>query len=94
MAAQGTTTIDFGAFPGKTDVTLAVASAGIGAGALVEAWIYPVATASHSADEHMVEDFEVHAHSVSAGVGFSITAHARGRQRIYGQWTIGWVYAP
>ena len=73
MGAQGTTTVDFGAFPGSADASVAVAQAGIGAGSLAEAWIWPVATADHTADEHLVEPLKVFAHSIVAGVGFSIT---------------------
>jgi hypothetical protein len=73
MGAQGTTTIDFGAFPGKTDATATITGqASILSGSLVEAWIFPVATADHTADEHMLETFKVFAGNVSAGVGFTI----------------------
>jgi hypothetical protein len=72
MATQGTATLDFGAFPGKSDASVAVASAGIGAGSLVEAWLLPAATADHTADEHMLETLKVVAGSIVAGVGFTI----------------------
>jgi hypothetical protein len=75
MGAQGTTTITFGAFPGASDASVAVTGqAGITGTSLVEAWIYPVATADHSVDEHMLEPFRVFAHSISAGTGFTISA--------------------
>ena len=74
MAGQGTTTVDFGAFPGKSDTSVAVSAPSIGAGSLVEAWIFPTATADHSADEHMVETIKVFAGNVQAGVGFTIYA--------------------
>lgn len=74
MGAQGTVEVDFGAFPGKSDVAQAVAQAAIGAGNLVEAWLWPIATTDHTADEHIVESIRVFAHSVVAGVGFTITA--------------------
>jgi hypothetical protein len=74
MGAQGTATIDFGAFPGASDTSVAVAAAGILAGSLVEAWLYPTATADHSADEHLVEQIKVRAGAVVAGVGFTIYA--------------------
>lgn len=75
MGAQGTTTIDFGAFPGKSDASVAVTGqAAIVAGSLVEAWLYPVATADHSADEHMVESIRVVAGNIVAGTGFTIYA--------------------
>jgi hypothetical protein len=72
MATQGTALLDFGAFPGASDASLAVASAGIGAGNLVECWMFPAATADHTADEHLVESLIVMAGNVSAGVGFTI----------------------
>jgi hypothetical protein len=71
--AQGTAQIDFGAFPGKSDASLAITGqTGITAGALVEAWVFPADTADHSADEHMLETIKVVARDVVAGVGFTI----------------------
>jgi hypothetical protein len=74
VGASGTTTVDFGAFPGKSDTSVAVSQPSILGGSLVEAWLYPVATADHSADEHLVETIRVIAGNVSAGVGFTIYA--------------------
>jgi hypothetical protein len=74
MATQGTAQVDFGAFPGGSDASLAVASATIGAGNLVEAWIFPALTADHTADEHLVETINIVAGNVVAGVGFTIYA--------------------
>ena len=72
MATQGTALLDFGAFPGASDASIAVASAGIAAGSLVEAWLMPADTADHLADEHWVESIKVMAGAVVAGVGFTI----------------------
>ena len=72
MATQGTAQIDFGAFPGASDASLAVASAGIAAGSLVEAWLLPADTTDHLADEHWLESIKVMAGAVVAGVGFTI----------------------
>lgn len=73
MGATGVTTIDFGAFPGKSDASVAVVGqAGIVAGSLVEAWLRPVATADHTADEHMVESLKIVAGSIVAATGFTI----------------------
>lgn len=75
MGAQGTTTIDFGAFPGASDTSVAVTGQGsILSGSLVEAWIFPTATADHTADEHLLETIKVMAGNVVAGVGFTIYA--------------------
>lgn len=73
MGASGTTTVDFGAFPGKSDTSVEVTGqAGIVAGSLVEAWIRPVATADHSADEHMLEPLRIVAGNIVAATGFTI----------------------
>ncbi len=73
MGATGKTTIDFGAFPGKSDASVNVTGqAGIVAASLVEAWIRPEATADHTADEHMVETLKVIAGNIIAGTGFTI----------------------
>ena len=111
MPGQGTTTIDFGAFPGKTDATATVTGqTGIASGSLVEAWIIPTATADHSADEHWVDPPFIFAGNVVAGTGFTIygvvamksdAKPVSDSQRIrnvdtpmvYGQWTVGWVWA-
>ena len=71
--ATGTAILDFGAFPGKSDASVAVTGqAAIVAGSLVEAWLRPVATVDHTADEHMVETVKVVAGSIVAGTGFTI----------------------
>ena len=125
MGAQGSTTIDFGAFPGGSDASTTITGqATILAGSLVEAWLIPTATADHTADEHIVETIKVFAGNVVAGTGFTIyavntsqineplskggvagfrpaatsvygyageTSGGRGT-RIYGTWTVGWVW--
>jgi hypothetical protein len=98
---SGRTTIDFGAFPGTTHASVAVAETGIVAGSEIEAWIEPEATADHSEDEHMLEQITVVARDKNVGVGF--TVHGLHQNplfdrsgpepigtRIYGLWTFGW----
>ena len=71
--ATGTATLDFGAFPGASDASLAITGqASIASGSLVEAWLRPVATADHTADEHMLETLRVFAANIVAGTGFTI----------------------
>lgn len=71
--ATGTATLDFGAFPGKSDASVDVTGqAAIVSGSLVEAWIRPVATADHTADEHMLETIKVFAANIVAATGFTI----------------------
>lgn len=75
MGAQGTGTVNFGVFPGSSDTSVTVTGqVSILAGSLAEAWIFPTATADHSADEHMVETIKVFAGNIVAGVGFTIYA--------------------
>lgn len=108
MGAQGKTTVDFGAFPGKSDASVAITGqAGIVSGSLVEAWIFPEATADHSADEHLVETIKVVAGNIVAGTGFTIYAvnsntlnesppgnpQGAGRgTRLYGLWSVAWCW--
>jgi hypothetical protein len=73
MGAQGTATLNFGAFPGTGHATVNVTGqAGIVSGSLVEAWIRPVTTADHTSDEHLVAGFDVYAADIVAGTGFTI----------------------
>lgn len=126
MGAQGTTSIDFGAFPGKSDASVLVPETGVSnhPTSLAEAWLIPVDTADHSADEHWIETIKVMAGPCVAGVGFTVyavntseynepltaprgdafkalAAQTIGGQResvggkgtrIYGTWTVGWVW--
>lgn len=78
MGAQGTATVDFGAFPGTTDTTTVITGqTSISSGSLVEAWLWPVDTSDHLADEHWLDGPFVFAGNVVAGVGFTIYARTR-----------------
>ncbi len=89
MGMQGTTVVDFGTR--ATDVTVQVAQASIAADNLVEAWVFPAATANNTTTNHFVENLKVVAHSVTAGVGFSITVLCT-EGTAHGQYTIGYVF--
>lgn len=102
MAGSGTTTVDFGAFPGKSDTSADVTGqTSIIAGSLVGAWIRPVATADHTADEHWVETIEVVAGNIVAGTGFTIYARNTNQineptgkgTRLYGLFTVAWAWS-
>ena len=89
MASQGTATINFG---GKeTTASVAVSSPAITGSQLVEAWVFPYATATNTADDHWVEDMTITAGNVQAGVGFTIYAKAN-HGFCHGSFTVGWVY--
>jgi len=75
MGATGFTTVNFGAFPGSSDTLVNITGqAAILAGSFVEAWIFPTATADHTADEHWVEGIKIVAGNIVAGTGFTIYA--------------------
>lgn len=70
---SGSTTLNFGAFPGGQDASVTVTGqTGISSGSIVQAWLSPVATSDHSADEHLMANIKVFAGNISAGVGFTI----------------------
>ena len=130
--ATGTAILNFGAFPGNSDTSVAITGqASILSGSFVEAWLVPTATADHTADEHLLESIKVIAGNVIAATGFTIYGINTGQineplqeagfnrnhistgtaaantgygantntssvgglgTRIYGQWTVAWVW--
>lgn len=72
--ATGEIEVDFGAFPGASDASVAVTGqTGIVAGSMIGAWIKPKDTTDHTADEHIVESIEAFAHTIVASTGFTIS---------------------
>lgn len=94
MGAQGSTTVNFGAFPGAQDASVAVTGqAGILSGSLVEAWILPAATTEHTVAEHYFDPPPaVIAGEIVAGTGFTIRAHCDDGWTRYGNYNVGWVW--
>ena len=93
MSTQGTTSLNFGTFPGNTDTSVAVTGqTAILSGSLVEAWILPKATTEHTADEHWMENIQVTAGNIVAGTGFTIYALTLDKCRLYGNFNIAWVW--
>jgi hypothetical protein len=89
----GVATINFGAFPGSTDASVAVTGqTDILAGSSVFASLRATATADHSVDEHVVEEMDVLAGSIIPGTGFTIYARTR-NTAISGQWSVAWSWA-
>ena len=69
----GTTTVDFGAFPGKTDAEVVITGqAGIVAGSIVVASIRAVASADHTVGEHVIEQLKVVPYGIVAATGFTL----------------------
>ena len=79
LVNNGSTTVNFGAFPGTSDASVTIAGqASIGAGSKVKAYIIATATADHSADEHWAETLDVMAGNIVPGTGFTIYAKNTG----------------
>lgn len=92
MAAQGHTTVDFGATPTTGDVRISVTGqAGIASSSDVEAWIRCEDSADHSEDEHFVENIRARAGNIVAGTGFDIVAECT-FGHTYGVWNVSWVW--
>ena len=102
----GMVLLDFGPFPGTTDTIALILDPNIQANSLVEAWIFPMSTADHSFEEHVVDPPEVVAGGVGAGFGFTIYGTAKSSifslsdpagvrrvdqtARVYGTWNVAW----
>jgi hypothetical protein len=87
-ANVGVGVVDFGT--GATDAKLVVTGqAGILAGSFVSATLTATATASHSADEHMVDGPIVMAGDIVPGVGFTVFASTR-NTRLFGAYSVSW----
>ena len=93
MSTQGTALLDFGAFPGASDASVAVTGqTSILSGSLVEAWIRPAATTDHSADEHIVDPPRIVAADIVAATGFTIHAFSNNTVPHHGKYTVAWVW--
>jgi hypothetical protein len=88
----GNAEIDFGAMPGNSTMTLAIADAAIAAGSIVGAQILAKATVDHSLDEHIADPPQVYAGNVVAGVGFTIYGSVTQSlgPTTYGKWSVSW----
>lgn len=92
---QGTATIDFGAYPGSNEASIAVTGqASISATSKAEAYIMgDDTTADHTAADHryIASLIGLTCGTPSAGTGFTI--YARSTQKIQGTFSIRWVWA-
>jgi hypothetical protein len=77
-ATSGVATINFGAFPGSPSAQAIVALSGpANPNAVVQAWIEPIATADHSADEHSADPPAVSAQIVGSTIVINAAASGR-----------------
>jgi hypothetical protein len=91
----GTATLDFGAYPGSNEASVAVTGqTTISATSKADAFVMADDTsADHTASDHRY--FETFA-SLSCGtptVATGFTIYARSHHKLTGQWTVRWVWA-
>ena len=93
--ATGTATIDFGAYPGAQESSVAVTGqTSISATSKAEAWIMGDDTSSnHTASDHRYVPLflALTCSTPTAGTGFTI--YGRGAQPLTGQFTLRWVWS-
>lgn len=89
----GTAVVNFGAFPGTTDASIAVTGqTNIVSGSFVDVRKRLVATADHSIDEHFVEEWDVEVGNIVSSVGFTVYARTRNKP-LYGQWNVAFSWS-
>lgn len=87
------TELDFGAFPGVSNISLDITGqTNIVATSVVECFVVARATDDHTTDEHVTDAPRVYADNITPGVGFTIYGVHRGNgdTLTYGKWSVGW----
>jgi hypothetical protein len=94
-SGQGTATLDFGAYPGSNEASVAVTGqASIGTGSKAEAYVMADDTSSnHTASDHryFAALAGMTCSTPTAATGFTI--HARCAEKLTGQFQVRWVWA-
>lgn len=94
MASVGTATINFGAFPGANETSVAVTGqSGILSTSNVEAWFMRDSTTDHTADDHswVALFVELTCSVPNPGTGFTI--YAKCADTMVGSFTVRWVWS-
>jgi hypothetical protein len=89
---KGIALIDFGAAANDMQF-VAIAEATVTASSVVLLSIDPSGTADHSADEHLIESFELRLGEIRPGVGFDIWMVAGDNAGLEGKWGVRWALA-
>ena len=90
----GTATIDFGAWPGSNEASIAVSDASIVTGANTEAYVMGDSTTSdHTANDHkyFAALAGLSAGTVVNATGFTI--YARSTEKLEGTFLVNWVWS-
>jgi hypothetical protein len=94
-SGTGTATVNFGAFPGTSEASVAVTGqATISATSKAEAWVMADDTStSHTAADHKYVPLfmALTCGTPTAATGFTI--YARARDKLQGTWSVRWVWS-
>jgi hypothetical protein len=92
MANVGSTTINFGAFPGSNEASVAVTDANILASSITDAWITAQSSSNHTVNDHAYAAalIGISTGAPFAGVGFTI--YARSDVKLSGVFNLNWVW--
>jgi hypothetical protein len=92
FGGSGSTTVDFGAFPGGPSASVAVTGQStISATSQPRASVRAADSADHLADEHVVEPIRLTCGNIVPGTGFTIYAVADSPHSfLYGVWNVDW----
>lgn len=101
---KGTVDLDFGAFPGASEASVAITGqTSISSTSYAEAWIEGgTATSDHSTDEHNIEPIQLRCGPRSNGVGFTIFGVNANNltepgigvgTRLHGKFKVNWVWS-
>ena len=91
-ATVGTAVVDFGAAGSDMASVVITGQTGIAATSFVMAVLAAIATADHSADEHVIEPIVVTPGAIVPGVGFTVFART-GNVEVFGEWTVKWMWS-
>ena len=92
VAIANSAILNFGSFPGGYDCSNTVTGqTGILANSVIDAWITPLASADHSADEHWIDSIEITTGNIVPGTGFTIYASSFNGSA-YGSYNVQWVW--
>ena len=93
MSGTGSATVDFGAFPGANEASVAVTGeAGILAGSHVEAFMMAEASSSYTAGDHTFAPIfiKLTCGNILPGTGFTI--YATSQEQMEGTFSVRWVW--
>ena len=91
---QGTATIDFGAFPGSNEASVAVTGqTGISGTSKAEAYVMATSSSDHTISDHQYAPLLIGltCGALVAGTGFTI--YATCLDKMQGTFTVNWVWA-